>query len=351
MLRSVAACLVLGQAQGQTEDVVEVQTKWQSFKAAFAKTYKDDAEELMRFGVFQKNIEHIHDENAKGNSYTLAVNQFSDITSAELAAEHMGFKMPSDASQLYGGAAFLGNHTWEGEDLPASVDWTTQGAVTPIKDQGHCGSCWVFSATGAMEAAYQIARKSLVSLAEQQFVDCDHGFLPPTLGCSGGSMSAAFGFAKSNALCTEASYKYQAKNGKCQKSCTVGMPKGTISGYKGLAPVAKIIPASEKNMMSAVAQQPVSVSLEADKDVFHHYSGGVVEGACGEMPDHGVLVVGYGTDPKLGDYWKVKNSWGASWGEKGYVRVKRGGSSRGECAILNSPSYPVISSSSAEVVV
>lgn len=324
---------------------------WEQFKSKFGKSYQSVEEEKNRFGIWQKNIDHINVENAKGHSYELGENQFTDQTSDEFVTANMGFKMP-DLSQMYGGAAFLGNHTFNGEALADSVDWTTKGAVTPVKDQGHCGSCWVFSAVGSMEGAYQIASGKLVSLAEQQIVDCDHSFLPPTLGCSGGSMGPAFNYARAHGVCTESSYPYQAKNGKCvAASCTEGLAKGKVTGYKGLAPVAKIIPASYHAMMSAVAQQPVSVSIEADKDVFHLYKSGVVEGACGQMPDHGVLVVGYGTDPTHGDYWKIKNSWGASWGEDGYVRIKRGGSWRGECAVLNSPSYPVISKTDAEVVV
>merc|ERR1712194_507238 len=151
-------------------------------------------------------------------------------------------------------------------------------------------------------------------------------------------------------MCTESSYPYEAKGGRCRAdSCTAGIAKGRVVGYKGLAPIARLIPASLNAMMSAVAQQPVSVALEADKEVFHQYVSGVVDGDCGQMPDHAVLVVGYGTDPQYGDYWKVKNSWGADWGDAGYLRIKRG-SGRGECAILVSPSYPVISDASEIVV-
>merc|ERR1711957_907179 len=168
------------------------------------------------------------------------------------------------------------------------------------------------SAVGGLEGAYTKATRNLVALAEQQVLDCQHSLFPPTLGCSGGSMGPVFNYAKSHDMCKMDSYQYEAKKGTCQMSkCTVGVTKGTFTGWKGLAPVGKLIPASYKAMMSAVMQQPVSVSIEADKDVFHQYTSGVVTGACGQMPDHGVLVVGYGTDPKLGDFWKIKNSWGA----------------------------------------
>jgi len=326
---------------------------WEEFQASYGKRYSTPDGEAGRKQIFTANVDFIAEENAKGHSYVLSINKFADMTHEEFVAERLGYQMPA-ASALYEGAPFLGNHSWNGEALPSSVDWSSKGAVTPIKDQGQCGSCWTFSATGALEGAYQIASKSLVSLSEQQVVDCDHGFLPPTLGCGGGSVSAVFKYARANALCSEASYPYEAKNGKCRSSgCTKAWAQGRVSGYKGLAPVARLIPASLQSMMSAVAQQPVSVALEADQKVFHFYKSGVVTGACGQMPDHAVLVVGYGTDASLGDYWKVKNSWGADWGEAGYVRITRGSApvGRGECAILNSPSYPVISMSLDEVVV
>jgi C1A family cysteine protease len=325
--------------------------EWQGFKKQYGKSY--DAEEEQRRGDnFRRAMEYITTENAKDHTYKLGINKFADMDSDEFANHYMGFKMPEPA-QLWSGTSYLGNHTWNGEDVQDEVDWVAKGAVTPVKDQGHCGSCWIFSAVGSLEGAHQIARGKLVSLAEQQVLDCDHSVLPPTLGCSGGSMGPVYTYAEAHSMCTESTYPYKAKAGTCQAStCTEGVPKGAVTGWKGLAPVGKLIPASIKTMMSAVAQQPVSVSIEADKDVFHLYKSGVVKGSCGQTPDHGVLVVGYGTDTKLGDYWKVKNSWGKDWGEDGYVRIARGVTWRGECAILNSPSYPVVSkTTSSEVVV
>merc|ERR1711862_539147 len=197
-----------------------------------------------------------------------------------------------------------------GEALADAVDWTTKGAVTPVKNQGQCGSCWSFSTTGALEGAYEIASGNLVSLSEQQFVDCDK----VDSGCSGGLMDNGFNFAKSNALCTEASYPYKAKGGTCAaSSCTVGLAKGAVTGYKDVSAD------SESAMISAVTQQPVSIAIEADKSVFQLYKSGVLQSTCGSQLDHGVLLVGYGTEDGK-DYWKVKNSWGSSWGDAGYVK-------------------------------
>jgi len=166
------------------------------------------------------------------------------------------------------------------------------------------------------------------------------------MGCDGGNMDLAFHWAKKQALCTEESYSYEAKKDKCRSnSCTVGIPEGAVVGHKDVAWIPLLIPAFEDNMKSAVAQQPVSVAIEADKPMFQHYASGVLSGECGAGVDHGVLVVGYGTHPSDGEYWKVKNSWGATWGMEGFVLLERGtglAKTNGECGILKEPTYPII---------
>merc|ERR1712125_145267 len=157
---------------------------------------------------------------------------------------------------------YLGRHNASRMTLPASVDWTSKGAVTPVKNQGQCGSCWSFSTTGALEGAWEIATGNLVSLSEQQFVDCDK----VDAGCQGGLMDHAFAYAEKNALCTEGSYEYTATGGTCKaSSCTTGIPKGGVTGFKDV----------EKALMDALEQQPVSIAIEADKSVFQLYSSGV----------------------------------------------------------------------------
>merc|ERR1712187_747035 len=204
------------------------------------------------------------------------------------------------------------------------------GAVTPVKNQGQCGSCWAFSTTGSTEGAWKIAGNSLVSLAEQQLVDCDK----VDSGCNGGLMDNGFSFLEKNAACTESSYTYTARDGTCQASgCSVAIPQGGVTGYKDVS--------GESGLASAVQQQPVSVAIEADLSSFQLYSGGVMSGSCGTQLDHGVLAVGFGTDGGV-EYWKVKNSWGASWGESGYIRMKKG---INQCGIANQPSYPVVDGS------
>jgi KDEL-tailed cysteine endopeptidase len=218
--------------------------------------------------------------------------------------------------------------------LPDSVDWIEKGAVTKVKNQAQCGSCWAFSTTGALEGAWEIATGELVSLSEQQLVDCAKKF--QEAGCGGGEMDNAFKYAEQTTMCTETSYPYKAKNGICQASnCSAGIPQGGVVGFKDVAGD------DTEALMDAVAQQPVSVAIEADQMAFQLYRGGVLNGTCGTRLDHGVLVVGYGTENGI-DYWKVKNSWGPTWGMDGYLKVLRGKKGPGECGIKMQPSYPVV---------
>merc|ERR1712061_231528 len=178
--------------------------------------------------------------------------------------------------------------------LAANVDWSTKGAVTPVKDQGQCGSCWAFSTTGSMEGSYEISTGSLKSMSEQQLMDCSL----LNSGCNGGSMDLAFMFAENHVVCTEQSYPYTAVDGSCKSSCSTAIPQGGVTGYQD-------VQSSTQALKSAIMQQPVSVAIQADQSAFQLYTGGTISSGCGTSLDHGVLAVGY-TD----SYYKVKNSWG-----------------------------------------
>jgi cathepsin L len=226
---------------------------------------------------------------------------------------------------------------------PASVDWRTKGAVTPVKDQGQCGSCWSFSTTGALEGIYAIKNSNLVSFSEQQLVDCDYIRAGGTsLGCNGGDMGSAMDWiGKNNGLCTEQAYPYFSgttkTNGACQKSCSV-VPGSDVS--KTVSVGAN----SDSAMMTALAQQPVSVAIEADQSSFQLYKSGVFSGSCGTNLDHGVLLVGYGTMTG-GDYYILKNSWASSWGDQGYMYLGKGSQyngGKGQCGVLMQGVYPVL---------
>jgi len=276
---------------------------------------------------FADNDDYIEEHNAKGESYTLGHNKFSHMTTTEWReAMRLGLGYPTAPK-------FESTHSApENYSASSSVDWREKGAVTPVKDQGSCGSCWSFSSTGAMEGANQIKSGSLVSLSEQHFVDCDTN---GDHGCFGGLMDNAFEWAQSNGgVCSEEAYPYNAKKGDCaDKTC----------GTHYAAPVSytDVQTNSESALMSALDKQPVSVAIEADEKTFQLYSSGVLTASCGTNLDHGVLAVGYGTDNGV-NYWTVKNSWGDSWGESGYIRLSRDVSQKqGQCGILSGPpSYP-----------
>lgn len=285
-------------------------------------------EEAHRFSVFRQNAAMIVAHNSKGLSWTMGLNQFADLNGDEFAAKYVGGYRAASTDKNYE-LSHLRN-----VDVPTEVDWSTKGAVTPIKNQGQCGSCWAFSTTGSTEGISFISTGKLPSLSEQQLVDCSGSF--GNQGCNGGLMDNAFKYIISNkGICSEESYPYTGADGTCKSSsCTVA---ATITGYKDVPQD------SDTAMMSAVAQQPVSVAVEADQSSFQFYTSGVLtSNACGTNLDHGVLVVGYGSE-QGDDFYKVKNSWGASWGLKGYILLGRGSSynnGQGQCGVLMQPSYP-----------
>jgi len=309
---------------------MDIKAKDASFDAylnKFGKAYNGDY--AARKAIYEENMKYINAENAKGHSYTLGETQFTDLTNEEFKAMYVsGYKAPS---QMLGDLPYLGEH--ESEESTGSVDWTTKGAVTPVKDQGQCGSCWAFSTTGGLEGAWQISSGQLTSMSEQQFVDCDTS----SAGCNGGNMNSAFAWAEKQTVATESSYPYTAKDGSCKSSYSTAIPKGGVTGYKSVGSLFS--KATVAKLQSAVDLNPVSIAIEADQSSFQHYTGGVLSQNCGTNLDHGVLVAGY--DSSAG-YWLVKNSWGSSWGENGYIRLSQTGN---VCGILNQPVYPTVSAS------
>jgi len=321
------------------------QDAFEKFIKDFEKEYASDEERATRYGVFKENRVYINRMNQEYPETQFDINEFADMSHDEFAGSYLhGFR--PELKQQWGELPHLGTHQYSGAALPASVDWNAKGAVTPIKNQGQCGSCWAFSTTGSVEGAWEIATGKLVSLSEQQLVDCSKA--EGNQGCNGGLMDNGFKYFETAAICTEDSYPYAGKTGTTCKatSCTDGIPAGGVKGFKDVAK-------DDMNaLMEAVSIGPVSIAIEADKGAFQFYKGGVLTQKCGTNLDHGVLLVGYGSlDGK--DYWKVKNSWGPSWGQEGFILLERGTSSpdgaAGECGLRQSASYPIVSKSPGPV--
>jgi C1A family cysteine protease len=293
---------------------VDVQQAFADFMRSYSKEYLS-TEIYSRFSIFKSNLALIEEHNKQNSGWTMGVNQFADLTSEEFEKIYLGYK-PSTRTRnevsLFGTPA-------------TEVDWTAkEGIVTPVKDQGQCGSCWAFSTTGSVESANALKNGKLVSVSEQQLVDCSSS--TGNQGCNGGLMDDAFKWIIQNkGIAAESDYPYKAKDQTCTKGLAAAL---TISSYTDVK--AK----NEDELKVAVTSQPVSVAVDARK--WQLYQSGVFNN-CGLLIqlDHGVLAVGYSD---AGGYWKIKNSWGTSWGEKGFIRLK---STVNECGLANEPSYPV----------
>ncbi len=291
-----------------------------NFLAKYGKSYGTKEEFEFRFRQYSQNMAVIRGENSKNdNTFTLSANKFSDYTRDEYR-RMLGYKR----SNANGGLV----KQFPTDNLADSINWVEKGAVTPVKDQGQCGSCWAFSSTGALEGAHFVKTGELVSLSEQQLVDCAR--TEDMAGCDGGDMYAAFVWVESNPLETEADYPYTAVDGKCVQNAKIAVVQATDA--------SKVTPNSADQLKAALNHGPVSVAIEADTLVFQFYSSGVLNSkACGTNLDHGVLAVGYGTE-KGQDYYLVKNSWGGSWGIKGYLKVAIV-EGKGICGIQMEPVY------------
>jgi len=300
---------------------------WEAWKVQHKKIYRA-AEEAMRFGIFIENVNKINRLNAESTDVKFAINKFADLTGHEFKTQQAGCAFVEKNKK------FVEQRTAPVRNigaLPDSVDWRNKGAVTPVKDQGQCGSCWAFSTTGVLEGFNFVNNGKLLSFSEQQIVDCD---TDQDEGCNGGWPYLAVEYAAKNGLELESDYPYTAEDGDCKYN----KAKATkvAGGYQF------VTANSSDSLKAALVNGPVSVAIEADQDVFQFYSKGVISTGCGANLDHAVLAVGY---QKVGvlEAFIVKNSWGTTWGSDGYVfisTIQTLNQGQGACGILAQPMIP-----------
>jgi len=287
-------------------------------------SYGTKEEYNFRLALFTQKDQELNEINSDPSlTYIVAHNMFSTMTKDEQARYRGRLPRVAPADEVVEELETVG--------LPTAIDWRKKGAVNPVQNQGQCGSCWAFSSTAAMEGAHFLATGKLLKLAEQQFVDCD----PNSDGCNGGLEMYAFEYAEKHAQELETAYPYTARTGrKCKATATaekagvkaksfVHVPKKSVSAIK-----------------AAVAAQPTCVSVDAESSHFMNYSGGILNTKrCGHQLDHAVTAVGYGVENGQ-EYLIVRNSWGPSWGEKGYIRMSLEVGGAGVCGVLLDSTRP-----------
>jgi cathepsin L len=313
--------------------------EFKSFMQTHNRTYGTKRELFLRNLVWEQNMDYINKFNQEADlglhTYRLKMNAYGDYLSEEFAVTMYGYnetlrtRYPVKNEHIY--------RSKTPQALPTSMDWRSMGRVTPVKNQGNCGSCWAFAATGALEG--QLAKKygQLYDLSEQQLVDCAGGY--DTYGCEGGFTEQAMVYVRDrNGLSLETNYAYQAEQRACSSNIR-GLPFNITS-------IKNIASGDEKALQAALASVgPVAVAIDASSRSFQFYSSGVyIDRKCKSNMyslDHAVLVVGYGTDASRGgDYWIVKNSWGTTWGENGYIRMAR--NRKNQCGIATDAVYPIV---------
>ena len=320
---------------------VDVAADFESWVARHTKSYESAEEWIRRAAIFAENAAFVakhNAEHARGeHSHWLGLNALADRTSEEFS-EMLGYdrSLRSAARKPRDDPS-----DWEYADVraPPQKDWVREGAVTHVKNQGQCGSCWAFSTTGSVEGVHFIKTGELVSVSEEELVSCS---TKGNAGCNGGLMDNALDWiVRNGGIDSEADWPYNAEAGHCGWFARRFRRPVKIDGF------VDVPPEDEAALEKAVAMQPVSVAIEADHRSFQLYAGGVyAANDCGTQLDHGVLVVGYGFDadsPGHKHFWKVKNSWGDAWGEDGFIRIAKGGKGpAGQCGVASEPVYPTM---------
>jgi len=312
MIRSLCllvalACLSYGSSLEQ----------WQEYKVKFEKEYSGEEEE-QRYSLWLKNKKFVDDHNLADKGYSMSLNEFSDWTEDEKNSRLTGYT-PLETSPVE-------RISFKGVESPTSLDHRDNGLVTDIKNQGHCGSCWAFSATGGIEGVWALKTGELIPVSEQQMLDCGQG------SCDGGHMFYGWETAK-NGINSEEAYPYEAEDGTCRFDSNAIV--SSVTGSKQVYP-------DEEDIMNALYEvgYPISIGIHAG-DSFKQYSGGIYsDPSCvnGRL-NHAILIVGYNRDVAGEEYWIVRNSWGSNWGEGGYIKMKMGENS---CGLAYDPWYPTL---------
>jgi len=301
--------------------------KWKEFKVKYNKSYQSAEEEGMRYQVFLANLAQAEKVQARSPAARYGVTKFSDMTPAEFKNKYL-MNVTFDKNNLP--KAPVWTPPQNVQQLPSYFDWTDKGVVTAVKNQEQCGSCWAFSTTGVLEGHYAIKNGKLLSFSEQQIVDCD----TDCYGCGGGWPYLALEYTGANGIEQESTYPYTGVDGTCNYK-----KAETVSANTGYSFVT---PNNANDLLTAIVSSPVSVAIEADQSVFQFYTSGVISTGCGDTIDHAVLAVGYTTVNGKQAYI-VKNSWGESWGDQGYVYIStdaKPNGGEGVCGILYQPVVP-----------
>lgn len=318
--------IILYLANCNTEDI-----EWNQYKLKYNKN--DES----RFKNFNESRNFIRQYQNSDSSFSMTLNDLSDLSSSEYA-QLRGFKMPNIKNNLNINL----KEQFNSVNIPDKIDWRDHGFVSPVENQGQCGSCWAFSAIGALEGQYFKKTNRLITFSEQNLLDCAQSY-----GCNGGYMNSAFEYIRLNkGLNTDNIYSYLGyKQWYCRYNSQYSnalLWNSTNTKYL-ITTYSNVKSQDENALKLAVATiGPISVAIDASKRSFQLYSSGIYyEPQCSSTYlDHAVLVVGYGTDVKYGDYWIVKNSWGETWGDSGYIKMAR--NRNNNCGIATMASYPLI---------
>jgi C1A family cysteine protease len=310
LVTALLAVLTLFALQ-QSQEASSAPYSFEQYKLEYRKAYAQGEEEY-RKTVFLRNLVAIHEHNANpAHSWKMGVNQFTDLTEVEFAAIHLTLKVDQQDLEVTAEPEMLNRLTG------ASIDWEAENKITPVRDQGQCGSCWAIAAVGALESSYLIRDNKVDALSPQDVIDCSGPY--GNQGCNGGLPDNAYKYIKDKGIALEKDYPYTAKTGKCRSDVKRDHTLKSYTDVKGC-----------DNLVNALAKQAISSAVDATK--WSTYASGILSD-CGTNLNHGVIVIGV-TD----QYWRLQNMWGTKWGEKGYIRLARGNT----CGVCQVPSYPSI---------